>query len=1072
MNIMDVRDKNLIVGIGASAGGVEALVAFFRAAPQDTGMAYVVVTHLATGHVSVLDTILARCTTMPVMYAKDGQSVQPNNIYLRPAGVILTIHDGTLRLEGVAADQHAWNPIDLFFTSLAHDVKSRAVGIVLSGSGSDGTLGIRAIRDAGGVTFAQSPGETGPRHNSMPASAIASGLVDIAIAVEEMPAALQHYSDAPPPQLIQGDAGDYEDIYLIADATLDATKEALCAALLCHTGNDFSGYKSSSFFRRVHRRMYVLHEPEIDAYLKRLNEQPQEAEMLLRDLMIGVTGFFRDTATFDALRTLVIPTLINKDATVLPIRVWIPGCSTGEEVYSIAMLLMEAAAKLQNPPRIQIFATDIDEAALAVARHGIYPAAQMTNVSQERKAAFFTTESASYQVSKQLRGLCTFLAHNLLRDPPFSRLDLISCRNLLIYLDAETQNRVIPLFHYALRQGRFLLLGASESVTRHTQLFDQLSRGIPIFQRRDVNPHGRVPLWVSRQEGLHWTTLTGRHAVAPSHNAIRAAKAAAARVMRKYTPPYVVVSMSGDVVHISEGAGALLKLAPGPPSHRLESLAPVGLRHDLRSALREAAETGRDVVRENILLQDVAGTPMIDLSVEPLLPEAMSADGVADSTAGGQFREPLFLVVFQESPKVAQLSAISKENTSVVAQQTTVEGLHLELINLHEHMDTTIEKYEALIDDLKEANEELGSVNEEHQAVNEELETSQEELQSINEELNSVNGELAANIEALAKANADMDNLFESSAIASVFLDDNLHIRRYTPAMQGIFRLMPSDIGRTLTDIACQLDYPALRSDLETVRRDARDIEHLVSSPDSQRKYLARVLPYHPTGGGVEGVILNFIDVTTISPSEERLRTLVEELNHRIRNLIAVVIVHARRSFGDIAEAHDRLQAFNGRMHALTVSYGLLSDSKWQPVTLHEILKPLLANYMRLESAQVRIGGPAVRIGANRLVSLCLIVHELVTNAEKYGALSVPTGKIDIIWSIAALPVTDTLVLHWEEHGGPPAHEPDTLGMGTRMIRSEVSYRFGGEITFDYAPTGLRVDLILPPNKEKDRHHG
>ncbi len=427
INEINLEDQFLIVGIGASAGGVEALDGFFRAVPDRSGMAYVVVTHLAADHASALDRIIARWTPMPVTYPADGELVRPDHVYLRPAGMTLTIRDGALRLEAMAAGQHVWNPIDLFFASLAEDMESRAVGVVLSGSGSDGTLGIRAIRDHGGLTFAQSPGESGPRHSGMPASAIASGLIDMAVAVEKMPAALQHYREAPPPPRALDDAVRERATEMIEDGKLAGAQKEICAVLLRHTGNDFSGYKSSSFFRRVRRRMYVLRVSEIDDYLTRLNEQQQEGLMLLRDLMIGVTGFFRDTATFEALRTLVVPALFGEEAIAPPVRVWIPGCSTGEEVYSIAMMLMEEAAKLQNPPKIQIFATDIDEAALAVARRGVYPAALMANVTAARKAAFFAADGDSYLVSKPLRALCTFSVHNLLRDPPFSRMDLISC---------------------------------------------------------------------------------------------------------------------------------------------------------------------------------------------------------------------------------------------------------------------------------------------------------------------------------------------------------------------------------------------------------------------------------------------------------------------------------------------------------------------------------------------------------------------------------------------------------------------------------------------------------------------
>jgi two-component system, chemotaxis family, CheB/CheR fusion protein len=538
--------------------------------------------------------------------------------------------------------------------------------------------------------------------------------------------------------------------------------------------------------------------------------------------------------------------------------------------------------------------------------------------------------------------------------------------------------------------------------------------------------------------------------------------AASARVMRKFAPPHVVVTQGGDVVHISEGAGKLLQLAAGAPSHRLESLAPPGLRHDLRSALRETAETGRTVTRGRIKLAEVEGSPDIALTVEPLASDA------ADTPAGSLVPEPLFLVVFNTVPPSqvppAALADSSPDEAARIdaAQQGRAQQLLEELTDLRQHMDATVEAYESSIEDLKQANEELASMNEEHQAANEELETSQEELQSINEELISVNSELAANVEALAKANEDMANLFDSSAIATVFLDGALRIRRFTPAMAGIFNLVSTDIDRKLSDITCQLDYASLHADIDRVHSNAQEIERLVSTLDGSRKYLARALPFHTAAGKVEGIILNFVDVTTISPSEERLRTLLQELNHRIRNLMAVVIVHARRSFSDIPKARARMQAFTGRMHALSLSYGLLSNSQWRPVEIHELFQLMLANYLKPESLQARLDGPTVWVDADRLLALCLILHELMTNAEKYGALSLPRGHVDVIWSATGPPAAVVLRLRWAERDGPPVTAPEQFGMGTGMIRSEVCYRLGGEVDFSYPPTGFVLDIKLP----------
>jgi two-component system CheB/CheR fusion protein len=837
----DPMDKPFpIVGVGASAGGVEALERLFKAMPAEPGMAFVIITHLAPHRESMLPEILARDTRMPVLVAERDQVLRPNHIYVAPADTVLGIANGRLEVR-TTGRTHARTPIDSFFAALAEDQGEQAIGIVLSGAGNDGTLGIKAIKEHGGLTLAQVTDGSGPRHSSMPDSAIASGLVDLAVSVDTMPEQLVAYLRS----------FDILDKQKTEEA--ETTRRAICALLLDQAGHDFSGYKTRTFYRRIERRMQVLQIESLAAYAERLRQDGGEVNTLFRDLLIGVTNFFRDTLAFESLEQLVMPRLLDGKGASDTVRVWVPGCATGEEVYSIAILMREQAERSRSRARVQIFATDIDEAALAVARTGRYPDTLLQGVSKQRLDRFFTSEGTSYVINKAIRDVCVFSSHSVVRDPPFSRMDLISCRNLLIYLNSEVQGHVIPIFHYALKPQGYLFLGTSENVAQHGDLFTPLDKKNRVFQRREDGasiPH--LPVLLRPHPVADGTPVAASQA--PPGRSLR--QSVEARVLERYAPAHVVVTREGDVINYSAGTGKFLEAPPGRPSRALMAMARKSLRLPLRSALHEAVESQRTAVRDNIELDTDDDRGFVRITVEPLRED--------DS-------EPLYLIVFSDLPAPVRPAKARKTK----ALDANVEALEHELRETRERLQSMAEEYETAIEELKSSNEEMVSVNEELQSTNEELETSREELQSVNEELQTVNHELTLKIEAFARANADLKNLYEATEIAAIFLDRDLVIRSFTPAVTRIFNLIPGDRGRPLTDIAHHVDYDELPQDIQQMFGTRQPVERRVSRSDGAAHYIARALPYWTGSGEIDGAVLTFNDVTSLAPAEEQQRLVL-----------------------------------------------------------------------------------------------------------------------------------------------------------------------------------------------------
>jgi two-component system CheB/CheR fusion protein len=771
--------------------------------------------------------------------------------------------------------------------------------------------------------------------------------------------------------------------------------------------------------------------------------------MLFRDLLIGVTSFFRDAETFEALRQTVVPQLFQGKGADSSVRVWIPGCATGEEAYSIAILLCDHARLLgSGAPRIQVFATDIDEAAISTARAGRYPSTLMTAIPPAHLERFFVVSADGlYTVKKAVRELCTFSAHSLTRDPPFSRIDLVSCRNLLIYLDSDLQAAVIPAFHYALVPDGILLLGSAETVSRHENLFEALDRPHRIFRRRDTPspPFQMQSRSLPRELHVPAAAVTG---VPPNRRGnLRSANRANARVLERFGPAFIVVGADGEIVQYSSHIGRFLEPPPGLPSQNVLEMARGGLRIHLRAALKQAVEGGRSVEVPHVPVSIPGeGNRHISLVVDPLFEHGAAT---------------LYLVVFLEAGPQLSFGRADAEGRGEPLGSTE-QRLESELRDVQEQLQAITEEHETALEELRSSNEELHSVNEELQSTNEELETSKEEIQSINEELQTVNSQLSSKLDELDRKNMDLKNLFESTQVATVFLDRFLIVRGFTPAVANIYNLIPSDQGRPLTDIVSRLRYTGLREDVQRVLTSLEPLDRRVTRDDGTMHYLMRVQPYRTPDSKVDGAVMTFIDVTSIVKAEQHQRLLVDELNHRVKNMLTVVISLATQTLRRAPTLEAFSTTYLGRIHALTAAYSLLSSEAWQTVSLRDILMEELRLFLAGERSSIVIDGPAVLLEPRAAIALAMATHELTTNALAYGALSVPEGKVRVTWSVETDPEGDILVLDWVEANGPAVTPPAAQGFGMMLIERGLRQDMAAEIAVEFPPTGVCLHLRAP----------
>ncbi len=1264
------------MGIGASAGGLDAFRAFFSQMPVDSGMAFVLVQHLDPDYKSALAEIIGECTAMPVSQASDGTVAAPNTIAVIPENAILRIEGGVLRVAPPESPTARRSSIDTFLVSLAEDQGENAVGIILSGFGSDGTLGIEAIKEAGGLTLSEAAFDHRAKFG-MPQSATAGGFVDYVLRPEEMPARLLEH------QNFKSRGGAHDLNEPIGPSGRANHLTTICAVLNSRLGRDFGQYKSSTLMRRVRRRMQVLHIEDSVEYIAQLRSLPNEPELLFREILIGVTRFFRDPTMFEALATTVLPEIIANGGAEEPIRVWVAGCATGEEAYSLAILFSEALARAESPRKVTIFATDVDDRAVTIARAGLYSDSIEADTTVVRLEQNFSREGQRYRVTKQIRDMCVFSTHDLVKDPPFSKLDMITCRNLLIYFESPLQQRVIATFHYGLKTNCFLWLGPSETIAASARLFKVADKRNKVFRRLDVAP--QIP------------RVKPNVRMSPASPPQRSAEAdtideQAARMMAQYAPAYIVFDSQHEIQRFSGPVEKFMQPMSGGASLNLFRMLHTQLRSPVRSLIRKALEHQRPA-KEAVTFQVAGQGQTINLIAEPMMEPVEGQRCV--------------LLAFQE---------LSTLNAQVGTPDDTTppsDLQHSELVAAREKLQTTTEELETANEELQSSNEEFQSVNEELHSTVEELETSKEELSSINEELQTVNAELNNRADSLVRSNSDLANLFDSTSIATLFLDNKSHIRRFTPAVTEIFNVREGDEGRLISDFSSRLAGSVLTQDIFTVLRDLGSIEREAESEDGTATYLVRVKPYRDLNNVIDGVVITLIDISdrkklerdrahlaaivassedaiishdldgaitswndgaekiygyaasemigqpmsmllddvqidewpdnlarlqrgeaitnidisrvtkgdrvihvslnvspirgprgviigasavardiaarkraeyvlresesrlqlacevanlgawdadlkagtaiwtprmfdilgldhdcTASPElffdhvhpsdiarvnvrfnastadrtqfnedfrirradgeirhvvgvgrvteevngeprrmigvnyditerklqEETIKLLMGEVNHRSMNLLTVVRAIAARTV--VSRPADFMRSFDERLQGLAASQRILVANEWKAVPLGDLVRSQLVQFGDEHDSRVMIDGPPIELSASAAQALGMALHELATNASKYGALSNQLGQVSVSWGRHSdAKGVPRFTMSWVESDGPPVKAPSRHGFGSTVISSMTNMSLSCEAETDFAPTGLVWRIDCPAKK-------
>jgi len=1142
-----------VCGIGASAGGVKALQTLFKELPDDLGLAYVVILHLSPEHPSLLSEILSDSTNMDVVQVEDSPELKPNCIYVIAPDRELIIEGASLKARPFTSPRVSRAPIDMFFRSIAK-AGGDGMALVLTGAGSDGSIGVGAVKEGGGVIFVQDPKDA--EFPSMPQSAIATGFADFIL---------------PIPAMAKRVAEVARSKGAVRSLDLDGGGNELRRVVnLLHsrTGHDFSSYKSATVRRRVLRRMQVRGVLNLKDYAELIQEEPEEANELFADMLISVTRFFRDPEAFQVLANEAIAPLFD-DVPEEGLRAWVPGCATGEEAYSIAMMMQEEMERRNVRVPVQIFATDLDEGALGTARNALYPKAIEADLTEDRLKRFFIKENSHYRIRKEIREMVLFASHSVLREPPFLRLDLISCRNLMIYLERSLQEKLCSIFFYGLRARRFLFLGTAETADVASSLFSTVNREARLYSARS-SARITLPDLAGREQFP--TPRPGVQRLDDNRQSdaempIRAHLG----LLEQAGPPSILVGERQEIVHLSQNAGKYIQHSGGQFSQRLTAIVRPELRLDLNLALDRALSQHQPTLTLPTAVQLDGEVRRIAMNI---LPTAEDADA-------GQQALILFLDAGLADPETG-------EGELAETQPDEIKRLHTELKVAKEELARRRHEHELSTQELRAANEELQSINEEYRSTAEELETSKEELQSMNEELQTVNSELKDKLESISSAHSDLRNLNAATEVGTLFLDEKMRIRMFTAPVVDLFNVKENDVGRPLTDFTNQLLYDDLENDVHKVLRDLVHVETEVESVDG-RYFMMRVRPYRTMEERIEGVVLTFVDITSrhrteqeLAQSEERYRTLfnsinqgfcivevlfdendrprdyrfveandafagqtgisdvigktmreiqpeheehwfeaygrvakereaehfeaeaaklgrhyevyafpfgepdsrcigvlfhdiaerkeaererqllTQELSHRVKNTLAVVQGLASQTSRKIGSVEEFRNSFNGRIQALGRAHDLLLETQWDSAELEPLVRNVLQPYDAREGRSLSISGPTVHLQPKQALGLSLIIHELATNAAKYGSLSGTDGRLDVEWSVKEQDGHDMVRLHWRERGGPAVEPPGDKGFGTKLIERSSRLELHGSSELDYAPKGFKAEITFP----------
>jgi two-component system CheB/CheR fusion protein len=1049
-----------IAAIGSSAGGIKALSDFFKAVPADSGLAYVVIQHLDPNRHSMLAELLNRLSTVQVTEVRDDPEIKPNRVYVISPNATLTMRDGHLHAERPAEARGRRMPIDAFFRSMANECCERGIGIIMSGFGTDGTLGIKEIKAAGGMVMVQDPEEA--EQEGMPRSAIATGMVDRILPAGKMPAELTAFARHP---YVQSPADAEAPTPNIVPAF-----EKVLALLREQKNYDFRAYKTGTLIRRIQRRMSLNHLERADEYVRLLKHSSNEVDVLFADMFIGVTSFFREPESWQALAKDVLPNVVRscmKDDRM--VRVWVPGCSTGEEAYTVAMLVREEIRSAHADIGFQVFGSDVDKVSLERAREGVYPDSIAQDVPAHLMARYFTEVEGDhqYRVSKSLREHIVFAHQNLLADPPFFKLDLICCRNLLIYLLPQHHRDVLTLFHFALLPDGNLFLSPAETVGRHDDLFKIVSQRWRIFQRvgghhaADMTvpiihmarrkatqppPHHKPQLQHAHGDTTHATLHLpiniNRKATQPAATQ-RFAEWARQILVTRFAPTCVLIDREGQVLYFAGATHDYLVQPIGLPTRDVVAMAREGLGPKLHAAIEQAQQSRGPIAVDDAMARRGRDFVPVKFVVTPL--------------AGGDGSEDRVLIAFEDR-------VMPEQHPAGPASERHIEQLQIELNIARTELSAMIQRLDDSHEDQRASQEELMSMNEELQSTNEELETSREELQSVNEELTTVNHQVQHKVEELEKANDDLNNLLASTDIATLFLNTQFEVMRFTPAMRRLLNLLPTDVGRPITDFAHQVLGQDMIETAKKVLNDRNPADGEVQSPSGDW-YLRRILAYVRDDLEVGGVVITFTNITERKKTEEHQKTLIAELDHRVKNTLATVSTLASQSLRNAKSLEEFSQAFEGRIQSLSQAHMLMTETKWKGANLPDIVHATIDPYAMDRSKAVHIEGPPLTVPPRMAVTLMMVLHELSTNAAKYGAFSDSKGRVEVSWrletSTPGVP-RQQLTFHWQEKDGPPVEAVMTSGFGTRFIQRAVEYELGGSTSMQFLPYGLRCDIHLP----------